>query len=115
VESSELIEHGTGERPRYFRYPGGCHSKADLRLVARAGEQPLGWDVISGDVGQPDAKAVAREVLDGVRPGSIVVLHLVGAPNAPATAEALREILPKLRDRGYQPVTLEDLLGAPPG
>jgi peptidoglycan/xylan/chitin deacetylase (PgdA/CDA1 family) len=58
---------------------------------------------------------VAREVLDGVRPGSIVVLHLVGAPNAPATAEALREILPKLRDRGYQPVTLEDLLGAPPG
>jgi peptidoglycan/xylan/chitin deacetylase (PgdA/CDA1 family) len=83
--------------------------------VARAGEQPLGWDVISGDVGQPDAKAVAREVLSGVKPGSIVVLHLVGAPNAPATAEALREILPKLRDRGYELVTLEDLLRPPPG
>jgi peptidoglycan-N-acetylglucosamine deacetylase len=50
--------------------------------------------VVSGDVGQSDAKAVAREVLEEAKPGSIVVLHLVGAPNAPATAKALREIIP---------------------
>jgi peptidoglycan/xylan/chitin deacetylase (PgdA/CDA1 family) len=94
VESSEAIERATGKRPRHFRYPGGCHSRDDLRLVAGAGEQPLGWDVVSGDVGQSDAKAVAREVLEEAKPGSIVVLHLVGAPNAPATAKALREIIP---------------------
>jgi peptidoglycan-N-acetylglucosamine deacetylase len=110
VLSSEMIERTTGERPRYFRFPGGCHDDEDLRLVAAAGEQPVGWDVVSGDVGQSDPAIVAREVLEGVRPGSIVVMHLVGAPNAPATAEALEEILPGLRQRGYQPVTLRELL-----
>jgi peptidoglycan/xylan/chitin deacetylase (PgdA/CDA1 family) len=40
-----------------------------------------------------------------------VVMHLVGAPNAPATAAALREIIPALRARGYELVTLERLLG----
>jgi peptidoglycan-N-acetylglucosamine deacetylase len=114
VRSSEVIEEITGERPRFFRFPGGCHSREDLQLVASAGEQPLGWDVVSGDVGQPDPSAVVREVLEVVRPGSIVVMHLVGAPNAPATAAAVRELIPALRERGYEPVTLDVLL-APGG
>lgn len=110
TRSSEVIEEVTGERPRFFRFPGGCHSREDLRLVASAGEQPLGWDVVSGDVGQPEPSVVVREVLDGVRPGSIVVMHLVGAPNAPATAAALEELIPALRERGYELVTLDVLL-----
>jgi hypothetical protein len=39
-------------------------------------------------------------------------MHLVGAPNAPATAAALRTILPALHARGLRPVKLERLLGA---
>jgi hypothetical protein len=38
-------------------------------------------------------------------------MHLVGAPNAPATAAALRTILPGLKQRGLHPVTLQKLLG----
>ena len=49
-------------------------------------------------------------VLDDVRPGSIVVMHLIGAPNAPATAAALRTVIPALRARGYRFVTLRELL-----
>lgn|SRR5215208_5331288 len=110
IRSSNVIEEVTGERPRFFRFPGGCHAKKDLRLVAAAGEQPLGWDVVSGDAGQTDASAVAEAVRDGVKPGSIVVLHMVGAPNAPATAAALREIIPALRRDGYELVTIDTLL-----
>jgi peptidoglycan/xylan/chitin deacetylase (PgdA/CDA1 family) len=112
VRSREIIEETTGVRPRFFRFPGGCHSPADLRRVAAAGEQPLGWDVVSGDAGQPNPAAVVRAVVGGVRPGSIVVMHLVGAPNAPATAVAIREIIPALRARGYAFVRLERLLDA---
>jgi peptidoglycan/xylan/chitin deacetylase (PgdA/CDA1 family) len=111
VESSAVIQRVTGQRPRFFRFPGGCQSRRDLRLVAAAGEQPLGWDVVSGDVGQPDPSLVGREVINGVKPGSIVVMHLVGAPNAPSTASALKEIIPTLRGRGYEFVTLDELLG----
>ena len=107
VRSRRVIARVTGKRTRLFRFPGGCHSKADLRTVAAAGEQPLGWDVVSGDVGQPDPGVVARNVLRDVRPGSIVVMHVVGAPLAPA----LRLIIPELRARGYRFVTLRRLLG----
>jgi hypothetical protein len=40
----------------------------------------------------------------------MVVLPLVGAPNAPATAGALRTVLPELRRRGLRPVKLARLL-----
>jgi len=95
---------------RYFRFPGGCHTQKDVRLVASLGEQPVQWDVISGDAYLRDPAAVARQTLAGVRPGSIVVMHLVGAPNAPATAGALRTVLPTLRQRGLRPVKLTRLL-----
>ena len=42
-----------------------------------------------------------RAVLDGVQPGSIVVAHCVGAPNTPATAQAMAIVIPALRARGY--------------
>lgn len=38
TRSSDVIEEVTGERPRFFRFPGGCHSRDDLGLVAAAGE-----------------------------------------------------------------------------
>lgn len=105
------IEQVTGVRPRYFRFPGGCHTAADAQLVAAAGEQPVQWDVVSGDPFQPDPAPVARAILAGVRPGSIVVMHIMGPPNAPATAAALRIALPQLAARGYRFVKLAQLLG----
>jgi peptidoglycan/xylan/chitin deacetylase (PgdA/CDA1 family) len=108
--TATVLSDLTGAAPHYLRFPGGCHRAADLKLVASLGEQPLQWDVISGDAYLRDPAAVARQTLAGVRPGSIVVMHLVGAPNAPATAAALRTILPELHRRGLRPVKLRRLL-----
>ncbi|MFN2494537.1 MAG: polysaccharide deacetylase family protein [Pseudonocardiaceae bacterium] len=110
VDTAQILEEVTGRAPHFFRFPGGCYSPADVALVQEAGELPVGWDVVSGDPFQQDPAVIVRKVLDNVRPGSIVVLHLNGAPNAPATAAALREIIPGLHARGLQPVTLEQLL-----
>ena len=111
--AAQALTRLTGSSPRYFRFPGGCHRAADLRLVAALGQRPVQWDVVSGDAYLRDPAAVARRTLAGVRPGSIVVMHLVGAPNAPATAAALRTILPELRARGLRPVKLARLLRRP--
>src|SRR5256714_655876 len=109
--AAQVIAGLIGSEPRYFRVPGACHSPSDLHLVASLGEQPVQWDVISGDAYLREPAAVARQTLAGVRPGSVVVMHLVGAPNAPATAAALRTVLPALRQRGLRPVKLARLLG----
>lgn len=112
--AAATIRRVAGVTPRYFRFPGGCHDAADLRIVARAGERAVAWDVVSGDPFQPDPGVVERNVIDGVRPGSIVVMHLIGAPNAPATDRALPAIISTLRARGYRFVTLDQLLHTPP-
>lgn len=114
--ASAAITAIAGVKPRYFRFPGGCHAEADLRLVASLGHQPVGWDVSSGDAFQPDPEVIVRLVLEQVRPGSIVAMHLIGAPHAPATASALRILIPALRSRGLRFVTLHQLLvpGAAP-
>jgi peptidoglycan/xylan/chitin deacetylase (PgdA/CDA1 family) len=105
-----IIERVAHVRPRYFRFPGGCHTTADARLVRSLGEQPVQWDVVSGDAFERDPSVIVRAVLSQVRPGSIVVAHCIGAPNAPATAAAMAVIIPALRARGYRFVTLAKLL-----
>ena len=110
TSTAETILRLTGIRTRYFRFPGGCHSKADLAIVAGAGHRAVQWDVVSGDVALRRPAAIAREVIRGVQPGSIVVMHLNGAPNAPATAGALEEIIPALAAKGFRFVTLQALL-----
>lgn len=110
ADGAKAIAAAGGGTPIYFRFPGGCHTAADLGLVARLGETPIGWDVVSGDAFQSDPKIVVRDVLNGVQPGSIVVMHLMGAPNAPATAGALATLIPELQARGYEFVTLREML-----
>jgi len=104
------IDRVTGVQVHYFRYPGGCHTPRDDKLVRRLGEQPLGWNVVSGDPFQPDPSVVEHNVLSRVADGSIVVMHFIGAPNAPATGRSLAVIIPELRKRGYTFVLLDQLL-----
>jgi peptidoglycan/xylan/chitin deacetylase (PgdA/CDA1 family) len=110
LAAAAAIAAMTGRRPRYFRFPGGCHGEDDVSLVAGLGQQPVGWDVNSGDSFEREPHVVAERVLAGLRPGSIVVMHLNGPPRSPATAEALRLLVPELRNRGLAPVTLGRLL-----
>lgn len=100
----------TGVTTRWFRFPGGCHAASDVKLVRALDQVPVQWDVVSGDAFQDRAGVIVRTVLERVRPGSIVVMHLVGAPNAPRTWRALRRIIPQLRADGYRLVTLSELL-----
>lgn len=111
LKTAAIIKRVAGVTPRYFRFPGGCLTSADVRLVASLGEQPVQWDVISGDSFLTDPARVEEEVLRQVQPGSIVVMHLVGPARTPATAPAVKYLIPKLRARGYRFVTLERLLG----
>ncbi|MFI2371776.1 polysaccharide deacetylase family protein [Streptomyces sp. NPDC018833] len=96
----------------YFRFPGGCYDDAALRALAPTGVTAVQWDVVSQDAFATDAGAVAEEVLAGVRPGSLVVMHCTHSA-APVTEKAVRRIVPELRRRGYRFVKVSDLMRAP--
>jgi peptidoglycan/xylan/chitin deacetylase (PgdA/CDA1 family) len=112
LQTEAIVKRVAGVQTHYFRFPGGCLTHADVRLVASLGQQPVQWDVISGDSFLTDPARVESEVLRQVKPGSIVVLHLVGPARTPATAPAVKALIPELRARGYRFVTLKKLLGS---
>lgn len=94
----------------YFRFPGGCYDDRALRAISTAKVTAVQWDVVSGDAFAKDPDAVAEEVLAGVKPGSVVVMHCTRSA-APVTEEAIRKIVPELRKRGYRFVKVSDLIG----
>ncbi|MFE0101978.1 polysaccharide deacetylase family protein [Streptomyces sp. NPDC059009] len=102
---------GVEHRVPYFRFPGGCYDRRALRALAPGGVTAVQWDVVSGDAFATDAAAVAQQVLDGVRPGSVVVMHCTRSA-APATERALRTIVPALRAKGYRFVRVSEQIGA---
>ncbi|WP_411081174.1 polysaccharide deacetylase family protein [Streptomyces sp. cmx-18-6] len=93
----------------YFRFPGGCYDDAALRALAPAKVTAVQWDVVSGDAFATDAGAVADQVVAGVRPGSLVVMHCTRSA-APVTGEAISRIVPELRKRGYRFVKVSELM-----
>ncbi|MFI8519326.1 polysaccharide deacetylase family protein [Streptomyces sp. NPDC085481] len=93
----------------YFRFPGGCYDDDARRALAPAGVTAVQWDVVSGDAFAKDADAVAEEVLAGVKPGSLVVMHCTRSA-APVTEQAIRRIVPELRAKGYRFVKVSDLM-----
>ena len=110
TDATAVIQSIAGVRTRYFRFPGDCYEASDVELVHSLGHRAVQWDVVGGDAFEADGSRVADSVLAGARPGSIVVLHLNGAPNAPTTARALRSVIPGLRERGLHAVTVSELL-----
>ncbi|MET7367368.1 polysaccharide deacetylase family protein [Streptomyces sp. NPDC005566] len=93
----------------YFRFPGGCYDDASLKALAATGVTAVQWDVVSGDAFATDAGAVAEQVLAGVKPGSLVVMHCTRSA-APVTDEAVRRVVPELRARGYRFVKVSELM-----
>ncbi|MEU9299640.1 polysaccharide deacetylase family protein [Streptomyces sp. NPDC048269] len=94
----------------YFRFPGGCYDDDALRALSTAKVTAVQWDVVSGDAFAKDPGAVAEQVLAGVKPGSVVVMHCTRSA-APVTEEAVQRIVPELRKRGYRFVKVSELIG----
>jgi peptidoglycan/xylan/chitin deacetylase (PgdA/CDA1 family) len=103
------IARFTGRAPTLFRPPYGEYDAHVLRVAAEVGLTTVEYDLPSGD---PDARASAdalvRWVLGAARPGSIVVMHI--NHRGFHTAEALPAIVAGLRARGYELVTVSELL-----
>ncbi|MFM8943946.1 MAG: polysaccharide deacetylase family protein, partial [Actinomycetota bacterium] len=90
----------------YMRPPYGAWTPRVLRAVGVCGfTEFVMWDVDPSDWTRPGAGVIASRVLNNVRPGSIVLLHV-----QPQTAQALPMILAGLRERDLLPVSLEELL-----
>lgn len=109
IQTENLLFEVGEYRPKLFRPPEGVYSLTVSRTLDRLDYIPILWTVDTTDWKHPSAENIAKTVLDGVKPGSIILCHdyVSGKSN---TAAALRLFIPKLLERGYVFVTVSELI-----
>jgi peptidoglycan/xylan/chitin deacetylase (PgdA/CDA1 family) len=104
------IERAGAMTPHFFRAPHGFRSPWVSAIAGSLGERTIGWSLGVWDSDKPGVKAIVDRTVEGVKPGSIVLLHDGDGYNSNGdrmqTAAALPRIITGLRDRGYEFVTL---------
>lgn len=110
MKTDRLLASSTDSYMKFFRFPGLCSNIETEKVVHDLGYKIIGGDIPGGDGWQKNPQLIVSNVVNHVKPGSIVVLHMHGGPFAPQTAQALPEIISKLRAEGYTFVKVSDLL-----
>lgn len=111
IKTQETIFQTTGVNPQLFRPPGGYYSESVVNIAKQAGELVVmwSWHQDTRDWSDPGVKRIVNKVLTNARNGDIVLFHDYGG-NRKQTVQALEQILPELHRRGYEFVTVSDLM-----
>ncbi|OGS47894.1 MAG: hypothetical protein A3J79_02810, partial [Elusimicrobia bacterium RIFOXYB2_FULL_62_6] len=79
VDEMELnarkIAEVSGRRPLFFRSATAFADEASVEIARRLGMEIVGYDILSGDAQRRSVKAMTRNILDGARHGSVVLMH----------------------------------------
>lgn len=110
--SHDAIADVTGVSPRLLRPPYGHLGGAVLHAAARLDYRLVLWSLQMVEREFPDDPAgQAQQIVAGVRPGTIVLGHDVGARRRLVALRGLPDMINGLRSRGYTFVTVSALLG----
>jgi peptidoglycan/xylan/chitin deacetylase (PgdA/CDA1 family) len=112
AKSQQAIFKVTGVWPHLLRAPYGEIDAHVLDAAARHGLTIVQYDLPSGDP-DPALKAdkIVRWVVDSAKGGSVIVMHI--NQNGVHTAETFPRIVHELRRKGFELVTVSQLLGEP--
>jgi peptidoglycan/xylan/chitin deacetylase (PgdA/CDA1 family) len=112
-ETQQVIQAETGVAPMLLRAPYGFRWLGMREVQERLLLLDVMWTVIGFDWRWPAAR-VSDHVMRHRSPGGIVCLHdgrgVSVRPDIANTLEAVREIVPRLRDEGYKFETVNSVL-----
>ncbi|KMW58684.1 putative polysaccharide deacetylase [Candidatus Rhodobacter oscarellae] len=116
LDQTDAAIRGLGyDGPIHFRAPYGNKLFVLPWVLARQNRLSVMWSLEGdGDLAlQKDPAALAKHVVSQARAGDIILLHPMYSTR-PGTRAALPAILTGLRDRGFELVTVSELLGKAP-
>ncbi|SOB78883.1 polysaccharide deacetylase family protein [Streptomyces sp. 1331.2] len=105
ANTDRAIRASTGRTPNCLRPPYGAVNGTVRSHAAALGKQVVLWSVDPADWSRPGTAAIRSRVLNGVRPGSVILLHDGGGDRS-QTVAALPAIISTLKARGYGFATL---------
>jgi len=109
-----LAAFGVDPHP-LFRFPYGESDPRTMAIANRAGYGGFRWTVDTlgwqGAANGQSADSVLARVLANLQPGEIVLMHVGSAEDGTTLdADALPRVIAEIRARGYELVTLRDVL-----
>ncbi len=112
-----LLTSLIGAQPLLYRAPWGWLTPWETMRLLQRGFGIIGWDVYTYDwqVPSPPGRDIADSVMKTVKPGSVVLFHdgIAGVHKAekPTTVEATDLTIRRLKEEGYEFVTVAEMFG----
>lgn len=103
-----LIKYG-GVRPTVFRPPEGMYPPYLGEMMSHLGYNIILWSVDTMDWAMNPSENIEKTVMKQAKGGEIILMHdYVSGGNT--TCRALRRMIPRLLDEGYEFVTISQLI-----
>ncbi|MGB0095866.1 MAG: polysaccharide deacetylase family protein [Solirubrobacteraceae bacterium] len=109
VNDARAITHAGAPAPHLFRPPYGSFNQTTLAMLRAEKLLMVLWTVDTSDYARPGVERITFVALSGARPGAIILMHDGGGDRS-ETVAALPRIIQRLRQRGYQLVTVPHLV-----
>ncbi|MCL2056339.1 MAG: polysaccharide deacetylase family protein [Oscillospiraceae bacterium] len=106
LDTARAIENATGISTNLYRPPYGRVDERVERISRELGFALVKWSVDPRDWETKDADLIYDEIMRGVHDGAIIIAH----DSYSTTADAMERVVPALIERGYQLVTVSELL-----
>ena len=105
--NARKMERLTGKRPIFFRSATTFTNETCTKIASVLGMKIVSYDILSGDaIPFTPATIIRDNILKNIHNGAIIIMHF----NHPKwhEKEALKMVVPILRQQGYKFVTLEN-------
>jgi polysaccharide deacetylase family sporulation protein PdaB len=106
--SNQILKDLTGKAPTLIRLPNGDFNKRVLKIAEEEKYTVIQWDTDSLDWMNKGVDNIIQRVVSKAHPGDIVLMH--ASDSCTQTHEALPVIIDQLRAKGYEFVTVTELL-----
>ena len=109
ADTSNALQSADGQAPVFFRPPYGAINEDVQEQAATLGLQPILWNIDTLDWELPGSAAIVQTALDNASNGAVILMHDGGGDRS-QTVAALPEIISGLKARGFQLVTINQLV-----
>lgn len=108
LKADSTLKNLAGKDINLLRTPNGDYDSRVLNIANKLNYTVILWDTDSRDWMNPGVNEIVNRVLDNVHQGDIILMH--ASDSSKQTHEALPIIIQKLKQEGYEFVTVSQLI-----
>ncbi|WP_010274152.1 polysaccharide deacetylase family protein [Paenibacillus senegalensis] len=114
-ETDKALQEVVGFKPKLFRPPYGGLTDELVAELGRQDYKVIGWNVDSLDWKEIGADEILSNMESHLKPGAIILMHSGGNwdQDLSGGVEALDRLIPELKNRGIDLITIPELLDLP--